>query len=113
MENRKFRQADGKALTQLVQDAEFHGIVCAVHNIADRRFWDAALCRKLVLRHSTRLHQLCQPQTDRLIQLHPITASRLYYDDYRKQWYIFSPCNCTIPQIRVIISLFQKQEVLL
>jgi len=71
----KLRQADRKALTQLVQDAKLHRIVCTVHNIADRRFWDAAFRGKLVLRHGPCLHQLCQSQADCLIQLHPITAS--------------------------------------
>lgn len=66
----EFRNGDLKALTDLVDDPQLHGIVSALNNIVDGGFGNAAFGKQLILCHSVLAQQFLQPQAHSLVQFH-------------------------------------------
>lgn len=66
----KLCNADGKTLTDFVNDPKLHRIIGAVDDVVDGGFRDTAAGEQLVLGHVLFFKKLFQPQADCLVQLH-------------------------------------------
>ena len=66
MDCEKLLNIDLKALSDLVNDMQFHGVVLAIYNIANNGFGQAALHGQLILGHTAFTQQFPQPPANRL-----------------------------------------------
>ena len=66
-------QVDLQALTQLVNNTEFHGWIGSVDKIADGGFRNAAFHIELIRRHASLAEQFGQSFADGFVQLHSLS----------------------------------------